>query len=239
MKIAFYLEDETVECGTRDELMEGLPHHRQFRTAASLFRGLKCGTWDVVVAGWYMPDLDGHDLLRWARAMLPVPPPIMFVTRHNAPRDIVAALDGGAIEYVLAPVHGAVLRARIEAILKLAGTRASPAPVHETPELALERHGVRFGQYVLDRRRHYVELRGEQIALRPKEYHLATLLFENVGRPLTRAFLWETIWATDEKSPGRSLDTLVCRLREKLRLVQGNGFEIRSVNRVGYRLDAV
>lgn len=209
--------------------------HHEFGTAGSLLHALRDATWDLVVLGWNLGDIKGRDMLRLARETVAALPPVVFLTAHDAPEDIVAALDEGAIDYILAPISAAVLRARLDAILRLiTRERASSRP----PVRVGDSSTICFGNYVFHRRDHYVDIRGRRIVLRPKEYALAMLLFENIGTPVPREYLHEALWGTLENFPSRALDTHVSRLRAKLSLAEDNGFKIKPIHRYGYRMDS-
>lgn len=235
MRIAFCPERGTLKRGDTAHVPPNIQSYQEFRTAASLFRALKASDWDLAVVGWDLPDIRGADMLRWARATFPVLPPIVFLTRHAEPADIIFALDNGAVEYILAPVSASVLRARLDAILRI--TTAVDKPSDQALGRESPQHDVQFGQYIFHRRHHYVDIREKRINLRPKEYILALLLFRNIGMAVSRELLHEAIWGTLENFPTRALDAHICRLRVQLQLVQENGFEIRQIRGVGYRMD--
>lgn len=167
--------------------------------------------------------MEGIELLRWIKASGPVPPLVVFVTENGVDKDIISALEFGADDYIVEPASKDVVRARIETLARRAGRIPVPAT-------------VAFGQYVLDRRHQYIEIGGQRVTLRPKEYALVAIFFENFGRPLTREFLHSTIWGSSENIPSRTLDTHLSRLRTRLREISNNAFEIVPVRGIGYKL---
>jgi DNA-binding response OmpR family regulator len=78
---------------------------------------------------------------------------------------------------------------------------------------------------------------GEQIDVTHKEFNLALLFFRNLGRPLSRAYIHESIWVRETAVPSRTMDTHVSRVRNKLRLRPENGFRLVPVYSYGYRLE--
>jgi two-component sensor histidine kinase len=60
---------------------------------------------DAIVLDHYMPGRDGLDVLAALRLM-PVMPPVIFVTGAEEPRIAVTALKSGAADYVVKDVHG-------------------------------------------------------------------------------------------------------------------------------------
>lgn len=70
---------------------------------------------DVIAVEAYLPSLDGHALLRAARA-LPRPPEVVLMTADASLESVLAALRAGAADYAIKPfdpvdVRVAVLRA--------------------------------------------------------------------------------------------------------------------------------
>lgn len=65
------------------------------------------------------------------------------------------------------------------------------------------------------------------------------MLFTNLGRPLSRDYLMETIWGTNRDVMTRTVETHVAKLRAKLGLRPENGFVLITIYGFGYRLEKV
>lgn len=72
-----------------------------------------------------------------------------------------------------------------------------------------------------------------------REYRLAHCLFSNLGRPLSRDYLYERFWPHEEMSSSRPLDTHIYRLRNKLGLTADRGWQLLTIYGYGYRLESV
>ena len=81
-----------------------------------------------------------------------------------------------------------------------------------------------------------LRIEGKLVELSRREYELALMLFQNLGRLLSREHLREAIWGVGIENPSRSLDTHISRLRLKLQLSPANGFVLSAVYGLGYRL---
>ncbi len=125
------------------------------------------------------------------------------------------------------PVQPAILRARVEALLR----RAYPAPAVEGPEV--------FGRYVFESQLQSVRAGDEAVALTAKEFQLALALFRNLSRALSRGYLLEAVWGKNPDLATRTLDAHISRIRLKLNLRPRNGFRLSTVYSYGYRLEQV
>jgi DNA-binding response OmpR family regulator len=56
-------------------------------------------------------------------------------------------------------------------------------------------------------------------------------------RPLARSYLMEEVWGVGANVSSRTLDTHVCRLKNKLGLTPERGFNFGPVYGFGYRLE--
>jgi len=91
---------------------------------------------DVIVLDLGLPDMDGLEVLKGLRSWTAVPV-IVLSARHRD--DVkVAALDGGADDYVTKPFSMDELLARIRAALRRRPTAASDEPVVETHDFRID-----------------------------------------------------------------------------------------------------
>jgi DNA-binding response OmpR family regulator len=98
---------------------------------------------------------------------------------------------------------------------------------------------IRFGNYVFESRSGRLTMAGTHIQVTQKEFELALLFFRNLGRPLSRAYILEAVWASEVEIPSRTMDTHVSRVRSKLQLRPENGFRLAPVYSYGYRLEQI
>jgi two-component system response regulator RegX3 len=100
-----------------------------------------------------------------------------------------------------------------------------------------EDDAVEVGEVKLDRSRHRVYVRGKEVQLRRKEFHLLDILMTNAGRVLTRDVLIDRVWGTDYVGDTKTLDVHVKRLRAHLETVPSSPKIISTVRGVGYRFE--
>ncbi|RYY72666.1 MAG: response regulator transcription factor [Comamonadaceae bacterium] len=77
---------------------------------------------------------------------------------------------------------------------------------------------------------------GIGVVLPAKEFDVALLMLRNLGRPLSREHLRQTVWH-GESASGRTIDTHVSRVRLKLGLTAEGGFSLQAIYGIGYRLE--
>lgn len=171
---------------------------------------------DLVLLDLGLPDMDGIELCRRLRER--GAPAVIVVTARGEEGDRVAALDEGADDYMVKPFGLAELEARIRAVLR----RVRPVgPVVFTA-----------GPVVLDPWARRVTVRGEEVALTPKEFDILECLITEVGRALSRRELMTRVWDEHWYGPGRVLDVHIAALRRKLAVdglietVYGHGFRL-------------
>ena len=171
--------------------------------------------YELAVLDIMLPGIDGYELLGYLHS---TGTPVIFVTARTSLQDRVRGLNLGADDYLTKPFEPLELVARVESVLRRTG-RAN---------VVLRAFGVE-----LDPAAHTVSRDGRPVHLAPREFELLELLMRNRGLTLYREVLYERLWGDDEAFDTRPLDLCIARLRRKL----GWKDEIRTVFRVGYRLE--
>jgi DNA-binding response OmpR family regulator len=150
--------------------------------------------------------------------------PVLMLTARADDADVVTGLEAGADDYIVKPLVPEVFLARVDAILRRAHkARGASSVVH--------------GAFAFDRLSETVRFGETTAKLTAKEFALALAFFENLSRPLARAWLLETIWGTTADIESRTLDAHVSKIRAKLQLRAETGYRLLPVYSYGYRLE--
>ena len=226
MRIAI-LDDDPAQLDLLRHTVKALgyaPHC--FSTGQMLMRELARDTFDMFILDWELPDTTGIQIVRWVRTQQGARMPILMVTQRSGEFDIIEGLNAGADDYMIKPVRVAELIARVRAMLR----RGYPTPAGGVES---------FGDYKFDGSGGLVELAGERIELKQREFDLALFMFRKQGRLVSRLQLRDEVWKSQAETDFRTIDVHMSRLRTKLKLRSEFGYRLLSVYSQGYRLEPV
>ncbi len=193
------------------------------RTADEALSEVRRKAADVVVLDLGLPDRDGLELIPEMRAA-DAGVPIIVLSSRGDEKSKVAALDGGADDYVAKPFGMEELLARIRAAARHRLAQQGELPVFRSGELAV------------DLVRRTVTVRGEEIKLTPREWDLLRLLVAHAGKVLTHRFLLREVWGGE--TDVQYLRIYVRALRQKIEKEPERPRLILTETGVGYRLRA-
>ena len=175
------------------------------------------GGFDLLILDLGLPGRDGFEVLRELREHDQQMPVIVLTARDNV-RDTVAALEGGADDYVTKPFRFEELVARIRARLR--------------EDKAAEQRVLTVGTASLDLISRRLEVDGQTHDLTAREFGLAELFFRHTGQVLSRQQILDQIWGYDFEPESNIVEVYVRYLRIKL------GAEwITTVRGMGYRME--
>jgi len=170
----------------------------------------------AVVLDLGLPDASGLGLLRSARAR-GFATPVLIATARDRIADRIAGLDAGADDYMVKPIDLDELAARLRALERRTGGRASPT--------------IEVGSLSIDPAARRVARDGCAVELTGREYALLLALARRPGAVLTRAQLAEALYGWDDDIASNTVDVHIHHLRRKL------GAEAIETQRgIGYRL---
>ena len=173
---------------------------------------------DLLILDLGLPGKDGTEVLRELRGRGDRIP-VIILTARGGVGDTVAALDGGADDYMTKPFRFEELLARVRVRLREAA--------------AVETTVLEAGDLSLDLRTRCARVAGRTVELTAREFTLAETLFRQAGQVLTREHLLSHVWGYDFDPSSNVVDVYIRYLRKKL----GESV-IETVRGMGYRLKA-
>ncbi len=171
--------------------------------------------YDIILLDIMLPEADGFELMEYIR---PLSIPVIFLTAMNALENRVKGLRMGAEDYIVKPFEVAELIARVEVVLRR----------YNKTEDIFELNGLS-----VDASSKSVSRDGKEIELTPKEFDLLLLFLRTPNTALYRDAIYEKVWGGEMEFGSKTVDLHVQRLRKKAGLEK----ELRTVSKVGYRLD--
>jgi DNA-binding response OmpR family regulator len=183
----------------------------------------------VVITDVMLPGLDGVSLCRRVREDSAVP--VLMISARTDPVDVVSGLEAGADDYITKPYDGAVLVARIRAIMRRADMGEVPESAAAKTQPAEPRIRA-VGDLEIDLDGMEVRLAGRHVTLTPTELRLLLEFTAAPGIVLSREMLLERVWDYAWGGDSRVVDVHVQRLRGKIgasriETVRGFGYKFR------------
>ena len=177
---------------------------------------------DVVVLDLGLPDIDGLTVCKRIRQTSDVPIVVLSATGTEDRK--VAALDGGADDYVTKPFGMAELEARIRTAIR----HRNAEPAERLPAT------LSLGTLQLDLVHHEAHLEGNNVELTAKEFEVLSFLARHAGRTCTHQMILMAVWGERYGGEAQYLHAYVHRLRQKLN--DPSGTLIRTAPGIGYTL---
>jgi DNA-binding response OmpR family regulator len=178
---------------------------------------------ELVILDIMIPSLSGREVCRRLRADSAVP--IMMLTARSGEEDRINGLQDGADDYVGKPFSPREVVARVQALLRRAGTRV------------VQNRPLKVGPLEIDIWGRRVRVNGASVPLTATEFRLIEALASRPGRVFTRDELLARACGPDFEGMDRTIDAHVTNIRRKLH-PSGAARCILTVHGVGYRLAA-
>jgi two-component system, OmpR family, KDP operon response regulator KdpE len=179
---------------------------------------------DLVILDLGLPDIDGQAILRQLREWLTAP--IIILSARDQEKQKIAALDGGADDYLTKPFGAGELLARIRVALRhadrVAGDRAESL--------------LTVGELSIDFATRRVAVGEAEIHLTPIEYKLLTTLARTAGKVLTHQALLNNVWGPNRTQEVHYLRVFMASLRRKIEADSARPRYLLTEQGVGYRL---
>lgn len=174
--------------------------------------------YDLIISDIMMPEIDGFAFAESVRQVNRQIPILFMSARDDLPskqRGFRLGID----DYMVKPIELSELEMRVRALLRRAG-------------IETERK-LTVGNLELDADGMTAVLRGEEIPVTTREFHILYKLLSYPKKTFSRAQLMDEFWGVDTDTSLRAVDVYITKLRDKFSGC--NGFEIKTVRGIGYK----
>lgn len=188
---------------------------------------------DLVILDGMLPDVDGLDVCKTARARCYLKPIIMLTSRDEEV-DEVLGLEAGADDYLTKPVRARALLARIQKLLKhnLSAANVTTPSVESMQRMPPE--VLEFGDMIIDSNQRLVTRGDTEVALSTHEFDVLWFLAMRAGQIVDRQALVQGLRGFDFNGFDRSIDLRVSRLRKKIEVDPSEPRRIKTIWGKGY-----
>ena len=176
---------------------------------------------DLLILDVMLPDRSGLDVCKALRD-LGEDIPVLMLTALQAVEDRIAGLKHGADDYLYKPFDVAELLARIEALLRRSPPRATR---------------MQLGVATIELEANSIMRDGVAVELSARAFDLLRYLITHAGKTHTREHLLHRVWGHQNSVDTRTVDVHIGWLRKAIEADHTQPRHIRTVHRVGYRLD--
>jgi two-component system response regulator RegX3 len=175
---------------------------------------------DLILLDINLPDGNGLELCEEIRKTSPVP--IIFLTANDLEVDVISGFEMGGDDYITKPFSLAILRARVDALLRRSGPRT------ENDRMIIDNFRFDFGNMVFTKN-------DTELTLSKTEQKMLRLLVQNRGTTLSRDVLLAKVWGEGlEYVDENALSVTIRRLRSKIEDEPSAPKYIQTVYGIGY-----
>ena len=171
---------------------------------------------DLAILDITLPDGSGFSLCEYIKQYSDIP--VIFLTAIDEEHDIVKGLDMGAEDYVVKPFKSKELVSRINNVLRRRN-KGNNNITYKNIEINLDTK--------------IVKVENTEVEFTALEYKLLLLLFNNIGKVVTRDQILDKVWdVAGNFVNDNTLTVYIKRIRAKL----GDENIIKTVKGIGYRI---
>ena len=219
------VDDEESILAPLEEMLSGEGYRvRSFDNPLKALELLRTQEFDLAIFDIKMPEMNGYELLSSARTIRPGLP-VIFLSSKQEEQDQIIGFTLGADDFVGKPFSKHLLLFRIKSVLK-----------RHTPNIATTLKPIEVSELVIDRERHLVKWRDEEVSLTVTECMLLISLAERPGTVKKRNQLMDAAYEGSVHVSDRTIDSHIRNIRKKFSEVDSSVDLIGTVQGLGYKL---
>lgn len=222
MKI-LVVDDDPIVAKTLKILLSGYNHAVDIAEDGEAgFQMADAFDYDLILLDVILPKLDGISLCQQLRRQ-GLQSPILLLTGHEEGGQKTIALNAGADGYIVKPFDADELIAQVHALLRRGNSATQPI--------------LAWGDLCIDPSSRNVTYSTQLLNLTPKEYAILELFLRNPQRVFSAAAILDHAWNSVESPGEEAVRVHIKELRHKLQAVGAPRDFIKTVYRIGYRLN--
>lgn len=176
---------------------------------------------DLLIVDLGLSDGDGKELIAQIREVSKTP--IIVLSARHDEKEIIAALDLGADDYITKPFSINELLARIRAALR---RKAQEENISQT---------ILCGELEMNLASRDIFFKGEKLKLTPIEHELLKYFLLHTNKTLTHKQILKEVWGVGYQNEMQYLRTYVNTLRKKIEEDSTRPSYIKTESGIGYR----
>lgn len=179
-------------------------------------------SYDLILLDILLPIVDGVTVCQQLRKR-ELHTPILLLTGQDGGHNKATALNAGADDYVVKPFDAEELIARVQALLRRGGAKTQPTLTWGSLAISPSSCQVTYGTHLLP--------------TTPKEYAILELFLRNPQKVFSARAILDQAWSSLDSPGEESVRGHIKELRKKLKEAGAPGEFIKTVYRMGYKLN--
>ena len=225
MQKILIVDDEESILAPLEEMLKGEGYRvRAFSDPLKALELLRTQEFDLAIFDIKMPEMNGYELLQASRTVNPSLP-VIFLSSKQEEQDQIIGFTLGADDFVGKPFSKHLLLFRIKSVLK-----------RYTPSLTSKIKPIEVSHLSIDKERHLVKWREEEVLLTVTECMLLISLAERPGTVKKRDQLMDAAYEGAVHVSDRTIDSHIRNIRRKFSEVDDKVDLIGTVQGLGYKL---
>jgi two-component system OmpR family response regulator/two-component system response regulator QseB len=200
MRILLVEDDQMLGKALRDGLGQGGYTVDWVSDGEAAIDAFKSEDFQALILDINLPGLSGLDVLKVVRQTSSVP--VIIMTARDGLQDRVNGLDLGADDYIVKPFALAELSARLRAVHRRGLGHSSTVLTH--------------GDIEIDTAARKVLKCGAWVRLTAREYQIAEILMQRMGRILSKAEIENQVYSWEGTFESNTIEAAIYSLRKKL-----------------------
>lgn len=180
--------------------------------------------YDLMLLDVMLPGLSGISMCQQLRAQK-IYTPILLLTGQGGGQQKAIALNAGADDYVVKPFEPEELIARVQALLRRGEITSQPI--------------LTWGYLSVDPSIRQVTYGNRLLSLTPKEYAILELFLRSPQKTFSSQAILDHVWNSAECPGEEAVRVHIKELRHKLMGIKAPKDLIKTIYRVGYRLNPI